>query len=919
MSLPGVTLSGKIQSITGANDAGTVTITLQNYGGNPPLVSGSSQVAVVATVVQAAADGTWSTTLWGNDQLSPSNTYYTVIVTTSNQVKVWSAAYVINSGTYDISNLQPLLSVTPTPTPSGAIVNNPTGPQQISNYSLTAPDLVAGNSITAPLASIGKMANVVYAHLQPGADFSLQLQNAIAALPATGGTIDARGYSGIVISSVDPFANIQGSQIPVTILLGAYQVDIFTTWNVTTGSRIIGQGGQIPEGTSQPMTGTILRCRSTITASPILKFFGVTGTLLDGVSLNGNNAVGAIGIYIDSVQNPMGSHMTFQRFSIRGCEVGVIWGDPGTTPRNPANNPTTDYACDHVEFDSFFIAGASNSTTSEGFHINGSNTTDASYIRRGAFETLNRGINIISGGGPYWSIENCSSADGVGYLPEFITIGAGCYFDPNIINCHCEGISAARGTAVRTGNTVTSVTVDFGGFLYGARVPTVEFVGGGGTGAAGTAVMAAGRVVSVTMTNVGSGYTSTPAVYFTSLGQTGGNVITYTAYAVHNSHSSASTLTVARMESCAWNIPVLYDGSAKLYSVANVGVGPDNLWVCGGNTTIVSINDIYYSLGINPNSSPWNTTGSGVVQVWSYDGTLSTSGEVNAAGLNVTGSSNQVAAATSNLDLDAASTFSVRVNRTSGTGGFQVFKGGTATKNFFVPDTGAATILNGLTPVTAGAAALGALLLPFSSIYIGGSATNNIQLTGVGTGSRLLTLPDTTDTLVAKATTDSFKNKTLVLAGSGNNVVLANNAEGAHQGPLTAVTGSAADVAMYTATIPANTLQAGKGLRIKWAYTKASGTNALTVKVKVDATIIATISHGTGNASGYGTTEIWNNAGSQVAQNTNTQSVVSTTPGALVQSTQAFDFTAQRVITLTQNVASPDTVTPVYFTVEVIQ
>lgn len=51
--------------------------------------------------------------------------------------------------------------------------------------------------------------------------------------------------------------------------------------------------------------------------------------------------------------------------------------------------------------------------------------------------------------------------------------------------------------------------------------PTVSFTGGGGTGAAGTAVIENGRVKSITITNGGSGYTSAPTVAFSGGGGSG--------------------------------------------------------------------------------------------------------------------------------------------------------------------------------------------------------------------------------------------------------------------------------------------------------------------------------------------------------------------------------------------------------------
>ena len=71
---------------------------------------------------------------------------------------------------------------------------------------------------------------------------------------------------------------------------------------------------------------------------------------------------------------------------------------------------------------------------------------------------------------------------------------------------------------------VDSVTITNQGSGY-SSAPTVAFSGGGGTGAAGTAVLGtgddAGKVVSVTITNPGSGYTAAPTVAFSGGSGTG--------------------------------------------------------------------------------------------------------------------------------------------------------------------------------------------------------------------------------------------------------------------------------------------------------------------------------------------------------------------------------------------------------------
>lgn len=73
-----------------------------------------------------------------------------------------------------------------------------------------------------------------------------------------------------------------------------------------------------------------------------------------------------------------------------------------------------------------------------------------------------------------------------------------------------------------TGGTkgVDSVVITDGGTAY-TTAPAVGFSGGGGSGAAGTAVVAGGAVISVTMTNPGTGYTSEPTVDFTGGGGSG--------------------------------------------------------------------------------------------------------------------------------------------------------------------------------------------------------------------------------------------------------------------------------------------------------------------------------------------------------------------------------------------------------------
>jgi len=75
-----------------------------------------------------------------------------------------------------------------------------------------------------------------------------------------------------------------------------------------------------------------------------------------------------------------------------------------------------------------------------------------------------------------------------------------------------------RVTALTGGNNaIEAVIMTNGGTGY-TSAPTVGFTGGGGSAAAGTAVVADGVVVSVTMTNNGTGYSSAPTIGFTGGG-----------------------------------------------------------------------------------------------------------------------------------------------------------------------------------------------------------------------------------------------------------------------------------------------------------------------------------------------------------------------------------------------------------------
>lgn len=109
-----------------------------------------------------------------------------------------------------------------------------------------------------------------------------------------------------------------------------------------------------------------------------------------------------------------------------------------------------------------------------------------------------------------------TAADGITALQTWITANPGIFYTykvPDTWDAQAEEVGSVQVTNGGTGYT-TAPTVTFAG-------------GGGGTGAAGTAVIQAGAVVSVTITDPGTGYTSAPTVTFSA--PTSGTTATGTA------------------------------------------------------------------------------------------------------------------------------------------------------------------------------------------------------------------------------------------------------------------------------------------------------------------------------------------------------------------------------------------------------
>jgi hypothetical protein len=114
MATPGVTLTATLTDLLGNPNAGKIVLTLDNYGSLLPQISGDSSLAPVAYTAQADASGHISITIWGNYQISPAGTFYTVTLFSADGSFTQSVPYVFpTTGTFDLSSLTPLAGTNP--------------------------------------------------------------------------------------------------------------------------------------------------------------------------------------------------------------------------------------------------------------------------------------------------------------------------------------------------------------------------------------------------------------------------------------------------------------------------------------------------------------------------------------------------------------------------------------------------------------------------------------------------------------------------------------------------------------------------------------------------------------------------------------------------------------------------------------
>src|ERR1035438_9386655 len=95
-SPPDTTITGTLFDPSGnIIVGGTVVFTLSNLGTWPPVISSTGLLATLSTTVTSDSSGNFSASLFGNDQISPIGTFWTMTVYApgSNQA-TWEASYI---------------------------------------------------------------------------------------------------------------------------------------------------------------------------------------------------------------------------------------------------------------------------------------------------------------------------------------------------------------------------------------------------------------------------------------------------------------------------------------------------------------------------------------------------------------------------------------------------------------------------------------------------------------------------------------------------------------------------------------------------------------------------------------------------------------------------------------------------------
>lgn len=109
------TVTGNLQTLTsGRMPQGTVTFQLANIGiGNPIMVLGVSVLPTLTYIIETANDGSFTTLLWGNDNIDPTNTAYSVTYRDYFGNQIGPVLYSITGSTANLNAISSISNTIP--------------------------------------------------------------------------------------------------------------------------------------------------------------------------------------------------------------------------------------------------------------------------------------------------------------------------------------------------------------------------------------------------------------------------------------------------------------------------------------------------------------------------------------------------------------------------------------------------------------------------------------------------------------------------------------------------------------------------------------------------------------------------------------------------------------------------------------
>lgn len=138
-STPEITLTVTLEDFTGADVTnGSIFVTLCGFGQILPRVLGTAMIARVSQKFMLATGASTGIALYGNDQITPTGTFYSISVMDDKKNIVQSGIYIFEGGTQtiDLSNATQI-TIQPTPNSGGFFEEEPEGLFPGNTYQLS--------------------------------------------------------------------------------------------------------------------------------------------------------------------------------------------------------------------------------------------------------------------------------------------------------------------------------------------------------------------------------------------------------------------------------------------------------------------------------------------------------------------------------------------------------------------------------------------------------------------------------------------------------------------------------------------------------------------------------------------------------------------------------------------------------------